>query len=175
MGGFSKDALQGLSPQQFADAIATPAMLSPREAAPLMRGGGSLRTGEFSVLVGPVLHAGPACATRRRVLFFTFNTRGGARYNSDSQYGPTNSALWLNSAELVVHRFRDWASSDPTQYWANLWAEDQRTTKTRRAYNAGERTLWELAQEWQKRRYADLGDEDVKKARRNTERATDRA
>ena len=119
-----------------------------------------LRTGEFTLLTGPVVHAGPAARGRRMMLFFSFHLAGGEPYNSRRQYGPTTSAVAFNSARLIVRQFRAWARFDPSQYvvFAESGAE---------AFDRGERTLWELAYEWQDRGYRLDEAEDVPAAKRH--------
>ena len=133
---------QGLPRQLFLDAVATPALLevdAPTESVTLQRG-------EFSLLTGPVVHAGPGYEGRRMVLFFTFNRIGGAKYDTNEQYGPVNCAIQLNSAELIAATLAKWAAYNPFQFM-----EKQESSKKDK--KLGKMTLWEIVQEWAKNSY----------------------
>jgi hypothetical protein len=80
--------------------------------APMMRG-------DFSVLTGPTIHAGPSTVAgkERIILFFSFNFGGGVVYNSNAQYGPTNAANEFNNAELIVDKIMEYEDYNPLQFW----------------------------------------------------------
>lgn len=81
---------------------------------------------DFSLLVGPVLHAGPpliestlATPPRgRAVLFFAFNLPGHPKYNTDKQYGPVHTAIEFNSAERIVEMCDQYSDYDPLQFFS---------------------------------------------------------
>ncbi len=134
-----KKAFQGLGRDDFLGAVATAAVIPRAEVR--MRST-TLNTGEFSLLTGPVIHAAPAYEGFRMVLFFTFNVVGGQKYDTDTQFGPVSAAQALNSAELVVERFREY---DPEFNFARFTS--QLTTPPKKHAN-GERTVFELFTEW---------------------------
>jgi len=118
----------GTTWQKLRDAVATVVTRSRAFIEAHMRGSERLlRRGEFSVLTGPVMHAGPATPAGhgRIVMFFTFREPGGARYDMNEQYGPTNAALLFNSARLIVHKFQEYLDYDPAQFWAPADEEDE--------------------------------------------------
>ena len=76
-----------------------------------------LQPGEFSCLLGPVIHAGPGIpkGTRRIVLFITAHLEGQPPYDVNEQHSAVNAALTLRSSKLAVRRAIDY--NDRFKLW----------------------------------------------------------
>ena len=150
---------QGMTWQAVRDATATAATRSRAFIQARMRSADRLlRRGEFSMLTGPVMHAGPATSQGRGriVLFFTFREPGGATYDMNEQYGPTNVAVLFNSAHLIVRKFVEYLDFNPAQFWAPRTDDEAETgvyTAMKGYFTAGRVPDESLAEANVRRRY----------------------
>lgn len=75
----------------------------------LVKAADILRTGEFTMLYGPVVHAGPASNTKRTIVFFTCSPPDAPDYDPNVQYDPVSGSAFFNNANIMLCRAVEWS------------------------------------------------------------------
>jgi hypothetical protein len=117
-----KLVLKDMTRSEYFDAISTVVSKTRADFDNHMKGfTRNLNAGEYSLAVGPVVHAGPATVSKavdknaapRAVLFISFTDPQIKQYDPDFQAGPTRAAVDFNSAELIAEKFHDFKMYNP--------------------------------------------------------------